>query len=86
LAEDVRGFVCRSRSTYDIVFYDPPYADTALAGLLGRIFQLVAPGGILVYERAAERAVEPPANDAPVVLAQTRMFGISAVDIYERRT
>lgn len=40
----------RGTRAFDLVFFDPPYAEES-AGALAGLLDLVAPGGILVHER-----------------------------------
>lgn len=49
---DVKSFVNKSKGPYQIIFYDPPYEDETLALLVPDLMKLLAPDGILVYERA----------------------------------
>ena len=49
---DVRQYIMTCTTIYDIIFYDPPYGDETLAGLLPDILKLLSSGGTLVHERA----------------------------------
>jgi N6-adenine-specific methylase len=76
------------KSSYDIIFYDPPYADKELAGLLPQILELLAPGGTLIYERAtvkagAETALTP--FDSNRYSCENRVYGDTRADFYTRR-
>lgn len=84
LAGDVFSLVSRglAGAPFDVVFLDPPYAVaaervTALVDELAASGQL-APGAVVVYERAAEAGV---LESAALRLVRTREHGISAVDL-----
>jgi len=80
--EDVRKFA-DGNGVYDIIFYDPPYGDTELSALVPKLFGLVRPGGLLVYERRrlpTEKRVADTAGKAG--LADVRLYSDTAVEIY----
>lgn len=84
LAGDVFTLVSRglAGAPFDVVFLDPPYAVaaervTALVDELAASGQL-APGAVVVYERAAEAG---GLESAALRLVRTREHGISAVDL-----
>ena len=84
LAGDVFSLVSRGLvgAPFDVVFLDPPYAVaaervTALVDELAASGQL-APGAVVVYERAAEAG---GLESAALRLVRTREHGISAVDL-----
>lgn len=84
LAGDVFSLVSRglAGAPFDVVFLDPPYAVaaervTALVDELAASGQL-APGAVVVYERAAEAG---GLESAALRLVRTREHGISAVDL-----
>lgn len=68
---------------FDLVFLDPPYADDP-GDAVGRLAGAVAPGGRLVVEHAARRAV--PAAVGPLALARTVTAGDSALSFYRAGT
>jgi 16S rRNA (guanine966-N2)-methyltransferase len=80
--EDVRKFA-DGKGGYDIIFYDPPYGDAELSALVPKLFGLIRPGGLLVYERRrlpTERKVADTAGKAN--LAGVRLYSDTAVEIY----
>lgn len=84
LAGDVFSLVSRglAGAPFDVVFLDPPYAVaaervTALVDELAASGQL-APGAVVVYERAAEAG---GLESSALRLVRTREHGISAVDL-----
>lgn len=60
----VASFLHTASGAYDLVFADPPYdvGDDEIAAMLAALAGLVAPGGLVVLERAARSAdpVLPP--------------------------
>lgn len=84
MAEDVRRVAKRGLGPYDILYYDPPYADEALAGLLPGLFHGIGAGGILLYEHQKTRSVLEPDAGPDVVLTDSRDFGIARVAFYSR--
>jgi 16S rRNA (guanine966-N2)-methyltransferase len=84
--EDVKKFIDSINGlggVYDIIFYDPPYGDAELSALVPKLFELVRPGGFLVYERRrlpAEKKVADTAGKAG--LADVRLYSDTAVEFY----
>lgn len=80
LVRTVAAYLVRERpSGFDLVFFDPPWADPVegeLAGLWGG----VAPGGTFVVERGSG---EDPWPGAPVE-ADLRRYGTTALFIYRK--
>ena len=75
-------------SAYDIIFYDPPYNDEALAGLLPKILELLSSGGTLIHERAnVKKSVETeqPPIDHERFSCENRVYGDTRADFYTRR-
>jgi 16S rRNA (guanine966-N2)-methyltransferase len=82
IARDVRVFLRHFPRMYDIIFYDPPYDDPALAALVAHLVPALAPNGILIHERRSSAA--PAGPIAGFVMAQTREYGDTAMDIWKR--
>jgi len=83
--EDVKKFIDKTPGggVYDIIFYDPPYGDAELSGLIPELFGLVRPGGLLVYERRrlpTEKKVADTAGKAN--LTDVRLYSDTAVEFY----
>lgn len=78
---DVKSFVNKSKGSYQIIFYDPPYADEALALLVPDLLKLLTPDGILVYERALRSNFlqNSPVNE---FCFDSRDFGDTAVEFF----
>ena len=74
LAATVQGFVTHCTSRFDLIYYDPPYHDTVLRGLLPRIVTLLSPDGVVLYEHAATNTAVHPGTQ------QSRRYGDSVVD------
>ena len=85
--QDVRHYGMTCKSSFDIIFYDPPYADNELAGLLPQILELLSPQGTLLYERTAGKkdTETQTAFDGTRYSHETRNYGDTGVDIYTRR-
>ena len=72
--------------SFDLIFADPPYlkregdTDHVVALLAGPLVQLLAPGGQLVVETAS---AEPPSNEKPWSLCQSRHYGRSHLHFYQ---
>jgi 16S rRNA (guanine966-N2)-methyltransferase len=81
---DLRQLLGREGPLYDVIFFDPPYADDSLADLLPELFLWVAAGGILVYEHGRERPSRGASAPGGVSLADTRQFGAATMDLYVR--
>jgi 16S rRNA (guanine(966)-N(2))-methyltransferase RsmD len=78
---NMHSFVRRCTERFDIVYYDPPYADSRLAALLPRIAVLVKKDGVLAYERSSAE----PAGDIGAegeAVRRTRTYGDTALDVY----
>jgi 16S rRNA (guanine966-N2)-methyltransferase len=88
--EDVKKFVAdnqsrnfKSSGAYDIIFYDPPYDDSELSGLIPELFGLLRPGGILVYERRRLRTEKKNADtEGKANLVDVRLYSDTAVEFY----
>ncbi len=78
---DVKSFVNKSKGPYQIIFYDPPYEDEALALLVPDLLKMLIPDGILVYERALRNNFlqNSPVNE---FCFDSRVFGDTVVDFY----
>jgi 16S rRNA (guanine966-N2)-methyltransferase len=82
---DARAFVRACRTRYDIVFYDPPYGDAGLAALAGTLPSLLAPNGLLIYERGISHVPSAPVFPPDEVDRETRTYGDTAVEYVTRR-
>ncbi len=74
----------RLEGPFELVLLDPPYADVraaAFGGVLAAAARLVAPGGALVLEHAADD--DPPAVES-LQHDRSRRHGDTAVTIYRR--
>lgn len=68
---------------YDLVFMDPPYADTSAADILGTLAssKLLAPGATVILEHAART---PPPVPQGLAQLETRRYGDTAVTYYRK--
>lgn len=89
VTRDVRGFdACAGRAGnggYDIVFYDPPYNEPALAALVPALCGLLAPGGVLVYERAKSGTPQGELLGGSGYDVETRTYGDTAVEFIKKK-
>jgi 16S rRNA (guanine966-N2)-methyltransferase len=84
---DARKFAASSascRQTYDIVFYDPPYGDAALASLASDLSKLLSARGILIYERDISNVPSADAFPQTGFSRETREYGDTAVEFISR--
>jgi len=80
----------RQGEAFDIIYADPPYAETPPLSILAEVFgersseageiSLLAPEGILIIESAIDAAYEPMSPRAR--LLKTRAFGHTRVSFY----
>jgi 16S rRNA (guanine966-N2)-methyltransferase len=75
--DDVKKFIEKDTTRYDIITYDPPYDDTELALLAITLITKIKPGGVLVYER--KRKQPSPALPLDCYL-ESREYGDTVVD------
>jgi 16S rRNA (guanine966-N2)-methyltransferase len=85
--QNARVFVQKCSTAYDIIFYDPPYGDSALAQLVPALLLLLSERGILIYEYALVEAKKR--NSAPLPApdgfsVETREYGDTLVDFITR--
>ncbi len=78
---DVKSFIHKSKGLYQIIFYDPPYADEALAFLVPDLLKLLTPYGILVHERAQKQNFLQNLPTSELCF-DSRDFGDTVVDFY----
>lgn len=69
---DVYTFISRAKAQWDLIFADPPFAQTGLVKIPGLIFEnkLLRPGGILIVEHP-ERIIFPDTAN----LLENRHYG-----------
>jgi 16S rRNA (guanine966-N2)-methyltransferase len=74
--EPVARFAARAHEAFDVVFFDPPWADDA-AGDLRALLPLLASGGVLFHERGNDEDLLPerPADE-------TRRYGRTRFFLY----
>ncbi len=78
LVRTVATYIWRDRPTgFDLVFFDPPWADPVESELAG-LWRAVAPGGIFVVERGSGK---DPWPGAPVE-ADPRRYGTTVLFLY----
>jgi 16S rRNA (guanine966-N2)-methyltransferase len=80
LVRTVATFLRVDRPTgFDLVFFDPPWADPVASELDG-LWTALSPGGTFVVERGSAKSPWPGSPVVPVV----RRYGTTALHIYRR--
>lgn len=80
---DVRSFLRSQKQRYDVVFFDPPYDRADLQEIVPSILDLLAPQGVLVYERKRlPGEKKPPQPGEKEDLVDARIFGDTVVEFY----
>lgn len=73
--------LARQRERFDLIFADPPYAETSWE-LLANVPALLADGGLLLVEHG--KRLSPPPQLATLELSLGRCYGDTAIALYER--
>jgi 16S rRNA (guanine966-N2)-methyltransferase len=81
ICSDVAGFIKEYPDRFDLVYFDPPYDDTTLAGLSRQVLCSVSRGGTLVYEH--EKIVAPFTADGRTAV-RTKKYGRTIIDYVSR--
>jgi 16S rRNA (guanine966-N2)-methyltransferase len=80
----LQRFLRIRRVSFDVIYFDPPYADERLARMAVGIFHLLAAGGILAYEHARERQSPRLEAGAAVARHDARTYGIATIDFFAK--
>ena len=83
ITRDIRRYLDTGAS-YDIIFYDPPYGDAALAALVPALASHLSKGGVLVYERDSRAAPQGGALPAGGFRFEERTYGDTVVEYITR--
>ncbi|HMD67463.1 MAG TPA: RsmD family RNA methyltransferase [Chitinivibrionales bacterium] len=89
VTQDIRRFLDTydkrgGNGPYDIIFYDPPYGDPALAALVPALAGLLAPEGVLVYERDKSGVPQCEKLSMAPYRVEVRTYGDTAVEFISR--
>ena len=76
--DEVLAAIANERRRYDLVFCDPPYAETDHGSLARYLPKLLAEDGLLVFETAAK--IEP---ELPLTKRTTRRYGAARITLFE---
>jgi 16S rRNA (guanine966-N2)-methyltransferase len=71
----------RLQGAFEVVFMDPPYADSQGDETLAAIHSHVAEGALVVYEHSSR--YNPPERPAGLRLVDRRVYGDSALGLYQ---
>ena len=76
------AFLTTTTSTYDIIFFDPPYAFDGLLDVLRVVKErkLLNDGGVFIYERTAQNE---SVTAQGFTLYDSRKYGIAVFDFYK---
>jgi 16S rRNA (guanine966-N2)-methyltransferase len=86
-ANDAAAFARSRRGPYDIVFFDPPYDDRRLAGMVRLFLRLVAENGMLVYECSGRSGAQgPEKGQTELKPFEKRIIGETRVELYRLST
>ena len=84
---DAGVFTRDGQVSYDLIFFDPPYNNSDLHCLLGDIFRLLSPDGILVYQRPRDYPKDVlEKRRISVQPYDIRTFGETVVEFYKATT
>jgi 16S rRNA (guanine966-N2)-methyltransferase len=84
--QDIRRFLNACPGDYDIIFYDPPYEDAALAALIPALALHLSKGGVLVYEREKKGVPQGEKISPAEFNVEVRSYGDTAVEYITRKT
>ena len=84
LHSDYLGYLERCRSTFDLIFLDPPYADIFLENALKKISEIdiLSDSGIIICERPAEKQLSGVFSG--LLHDRDYRYGKTAVTLYRK--
>jgi len=82
---DVDYFLEKTNSTYDLIFFDPPYDDQTLKGAVSSLCSRLNPDGILLYEsRKMRRSDSAYSATQDIQPFEIRTFGDTMVSFFKK--
>lgn len=69
---------------FDIVFFDPPYREDALADLVPLAWDIVSPGGVLIFEYASDDKYPEQTDFFKLREHRSRRYGSSSFAIFTK--
>ena len=82
--DDAISYVENNKSSYDIIFFDPPYHENTLTDLLVPLFEMVHVGGVLIFEQAKNdtypQTIIPPNN----YKCKSKKYGQTLITYFRR--
>ena len=84
LHSDYLRYLSTCREKFDIIFLDPPYAETFLENALQKISEIdiLSEGGIIVCERSREKRI--PSRIGDLICSKDYCYGKTAVNLFTR--
>jgi 16S rRNA (guanine(966)-N(2))-methyltransferase RsmD len=79
-AESALKTLSRGQRRFDVLFFDPPYAESRPIDVLSHAFRLAKPGAALIWESGAE--LEVPENIGDWQLEVNRRYGSTKIAVY----
>ena len=82
--DNVFDFLPICREKFDIIFLDPPYAQSHLENALQKISEIdiLSEGGIIVCERSREKRI--PTQFGDLTCSKDYCYGKTAVNLFTR--
>ena len=77
IKSDVRTYLDRCKTTFDLIFMDPPYHKDLASQLAPHVYNLLNIGGILVVEHSIREEV-------PMALWKSKRYGDTAISYFIR--
>ncbi len=79
---DAKRFVLQTQNTYDIIFFDPPYAYADFEEIIKSVKErkLLKDGGLFIYEHKSDK---PSIEIKGYILKDSRKYGIAVFDFYK---
>jgi 16S rRNA (guanine966-N2)-methyltransferase len=84
VTQDIRRFLNASPAAYEIVFFDPPYQDAALAAPVPALASHLSKGGVLVYERDKKGTPQGDKLSPAEFSVEVRSYGDTVVEFITR--
>lgn len=85
-AADIKDVVPKLKdATFDIIFFDPPYYTDDLAMLIPEVLDLVAPGGVCIFEHASDDKFIDSVDIPHTFKEKKKKYGKSTIRYYRSK-